>query len=404
MTEMVEASQVWLLAEQKLPTAKLVNVVSEVQYVLRHLASHAPDLYCGKPAPSKSEQEIVQLARDLSYKVSEPIVQVRFNFLAIGFEIGNISYGWNVPLVPQLVSIKKPKNWATTDNFSRRVAASKLEQAFGKDLEQPISKDPSVHLGQLLFTAIFFGCLLEKKWLEPFLTAVMQRDFFQYNGILWVEMVRKTDSSMKTDDDLHPISTYYTKRFFPDNFTLVQLYHLLDSNLVPAAISNQNPWGLLQSFMKTLPGVSFDGLPGSLDEFLKLSISRNLMLPGSLLAYATGQLKSTSLAIGPWLRCVSQKAIMVLKPESAEQLTKTPVPKIVVPRRYNAKQQEKLVTKLLQLLHPKGKDLSKSGATNILENFFKDHKHEMSPAFQLMVHWGKQLLSNHLGALQAMLQ
>ncbi|MFZ4859125.1 MAG: hypothetical protein ACOYL3_22335 [Desulfuromonadaceae bacterium] len=403
MTENDKSSHIWQLARQKIPQSKHVDVVAEIEYVLQYLADYAPDLYSGNPAPIKSEQEIVQLARDLSNKTTEPQVQVRFYFLSIGIEIGNMTYGWKVPLVPQLVRIKKPKNWATTDNFLRRRAAGKLEQAFGKNLELPISSNPSVYFGQLLFTAIFFGCLLDKKWLEPFLAAIMRQDLFQYNGVLWVEMVMQSSLCIQDDADLQPEPTFFTKRFFPDNFTLILLYRLLDHKLVPATISYTTAWNCIQTYLKTLPDLSSADLPSSLNEFLKLSISRNLIMPGSMLGYATGQLKSTSLAIGPWLRCISRRAVKVVKvvkSEISEGLIKAPIAKITVPKRYNARRVEELFVKLLRLLHPKGKDLTKGGASKIIESFYVKHKHEMSPAFQLMVQWGIQLLSTRISYLE----
>lgn len=400
MTENSEASQIWKLAEQKLPRMKNVNVLGEIGRVLQFLSVHAPDIYSGYPVPDKTEQEVLQLVLDLNRKASELQVQVRFNFLAIGFEIGNFNFGWNVPLVPQLVRIKKPLNWATKDNFTRRAVAHSLELAFGRDLERSISKDISFNIGQLLFAAIFFGGLLERKWLEPFLAAVIQGNFYQHNGILWVEMVRKTVPT-PTDADVTPDACYYTKRFFPDNFTLALLYRMLEHNQIPSGSFNPNPWKLLLAYLKTLSNVSATDLPGNLDEFLKLGLSRNLYLPGSMLAYATGKLKSTSLAIGPWLRCLSGKHIKVARAETmSDQLQPSAVPKITISKNYSIRRQEELFTRLLKDINPKEKRLSSKETADILERYLKTYKNEMSPALQLMIHWGRQLLSTRLSRLE----
>ena len=299
------ASTIWDMAATKLPKSSKIATSVEIDYVLNHLKSHHPDLYTGFPLPQKSDQEVVQLAREISFNATEPSLQVRFNFLATGLEIGNMNYGWNVPLVPQLVRIKKPTNWATPDRFEKRALAKKLEEAFGRDLERPLPKDPVVQIGQIIFTAVFFGCLLERKWLEPFLTAITQRNFFQYKSVLWIEMVQEVKRSGYGDDGKKSEITFFTKRFFPDNYTAAFLYRALDQDLLPSETSKLNPWACLQAYLKNLSGLANSELPQNLDVFLKVSVSRNLFLPGSMLAYATGQIKSTSLAIGPCLRCIT---------------------------------------------------------------------------------------------------
>ena len=399
MTERVEASAIWKQAREKLTLAKHVGTDAEISHVLRHLENNASDIYSGYPVPRRNKQEIIQLAMDLSSNVPESSVQIRFNFLAIGFEIGNKEFGWNVPLIPQLVRVRKPKNWATIDNFTRRAVTNRLEQAFGNALEHPPANDLAAQLGQILFTAVFFGGLLERGWLEAFLNAVISREFFQYKGILWVEMVRKTKLSGEqyTEQD----QPSYTKRFFPDNFTEVLLYRLLDLDLVPCAMPCPKPWDLLRSYLKSLPGISDLQLPCSLDEFLKLAISRNLFLPGSMLSFANGKLRSTSLAIEPWLRCISGKAVRNSRPEKpVNQHDQDDALMLIEPKKYSSKRQEALFGKLMEEISPKKNvELSRSATGKIFVKMLIDHKNELSPAFQLMIFWGKQLLtprSSHL--------
>jgi len=399
MTGNTEAATIWKQARERLPLIKGVDTDAEISCVLRYLETNAPDLYSGSPTPRRTEQEIIQLARDLSSKVSESSVKIRFHFLAIGFEIGNKEHGWHVPLVPQLVRVRKPQNWATIDNFTRRIVASRLERSFGEALENPPANDLARHLGQVLFTAVFFGGLLERVWLEPFLNAVINREFFQHKGILWVEMVRKTN--VPTGQNSMPVESCYTKRFFPDNFTVILLYRLLDLGLVPSVMPCPKPWDLLKSYLKTLPDVYDLQLPDSLDEFLKLAISRNLFLPGSMLSYATGKLKSTSLAIEPWLRCISGVAVRNSRPEKPlDPQDLAGALKLVMPRKYSSKRQDALFGKLLEEISPKkGVELSRPETKTIYERMLADHKNELSPAFQLMIYWGKQLLtprSSHL--------
>jgi len=390
-----KVSEVWRLAEKKIPKSNAVDIAVEINHVLHYLSNNEPDIYKGWPLPSRTDEEVIQLARDLSYNATEPVLQVRFAFLAAAFEVGNESYGWNMPLVPTLVRINKPDNWATTDRFAKRGSARNLEKAFGKDLERPISKDPITFLGRVLFTAMMFGCLLERKWLTPFLEAVIQRQFFQFRGILWIEMVLEQKRTSLEDDGIEEKS-FYTKRFFPDNLTLALLYRGLDLTLFPTSKIDLSPWEILRNYIKELPGLSSSGLPNSLNEFLSICIARNLFLPGSLLSYATGKLKSTSLAIGPWLRCISNKAIVVKKLKATTQQENVAIRKITECKAYSVKRQEELFKKLRKSLKPPGSNLSSRKARGILAKFYRNHKTEISPTFQLMILWGRQLLHKRL--------
>jgi|GEM_PF-7082201 integrase len=393
MTGPTKAATVWSHAKKKLAPSKEVDLDKEVTHVLKYLETEATDLYTGTPPPRRNEEDIIQLARELSRNVPESRARVRFHFLGLGFEIGNKEHGWHVPLVPQLVRVKKVRNWATVENFTRRVIADRLELAFAEALEQPPAEDLAGNLGQVLFTAVFFGGLLERTWLEPFLEAVIHRDFFQHKGIIWVELTRKNKAP--SDLPAESAETTYTKRFFPDNFTAAQLYRLLDLGLLPYPIPCPRPWDLLQSYLKNLPGISDLPLPANLTEFMKLAVSRNLYLPGSMLSYATGALKSTSLAIEPWLRCISGKAVINSRPDMTNQLQiQTGDTKVTPPKKYSFRRQETLFKKLLKEIGPvKGKELSTTETKAVFERMLGERKSELSPAFQLMLLWGKQLLS-----------
>ena len=400
MSVLAGAAEVWREVEPKIPPNRQVDVAKEVRHVLNYLAENVPELYRGMPVPKMTEDEIIAVTRSLSHNATEACVQVRFYFLAKGIEIGNVRHGWKVPLIPHLVRIKKPANWATLGNFAGRTVARKVEHAFGVDLELPPSPDPAVQYGQLLFSAIFFGCLLEIVWLEPFLSAVTQGQVFQHKGVLWVEMVRKNSPGPLDDALVEDEASFYTKRFFPDHFTLALLYRVLDNDLLPATLPANRPWELLQTYLKQLSGLSLSDLPKSLTEFRKLSISRNLLLPGSVLAYATGQLKATSLAIGPWLRCLTGKAFKVARPEPPGESLMASMPKLKVHLSYNAKLQEKLFKMLLKDLNPKGKIFTQKEPQVLLDKFLANHKAEISPTFHLLLLWGKQLQQERISYLE----
>jgi len=386
-------SDIWTLAEKNIRSDKSVDVEPELDFVRRYLADNEPDLWSGWPPPARSQDDIVQLARDISYRASEEAVQIRFAYLAAGFEIGNTSCGWRVPLVPQLVRVKKPLNWPTRSRFAWRQHAKKFEEAFGRDLESPIPNTPGALLGRILFSAMMFGALLDRKWLTPFVQAVSKREFYQYRGVLWIEMVKEHKRS--TDWENGENSTI-TRRYFPDHFTQALLYRGLDMGLLPTQKSDFDTWDILSTYIKRLPGLSSADIPSSLGEFLNLCVGRNLLLPGSLLSYATGKIKSTSLPIAPWLRCITNKAIPVSRPLPAAQEQKFRAPKVYVNPKFNHKKQEKIFTDLLKQISPQKCDLSSGKSRGILVKTLQNHKHEISCAFQLLLHWGKQLLSPRL--------
>lgn len=398
MTDATKPSVVWELAGKNMAAIRGADIAAEISYVLRCLAEQMPDLYSGSPAPRKTKEEMVEFTRGLSVRVAEPCLQARCNFLATGIEIGNRDYKWDVPLVPQLIRLKKPLNWATKENFTRRHSAAKLEQAFGRDLEQPLSESPSVHFGQLLFSAMFYGALLEGKWLEPFLMAVAKKEIYQYNGILWVEMTRT--STRVLGDKQKPETPTYTKRFFPDYFTQTLIYRLLDHGMLPVE-QPLAPWTCLQSYLPSLPGLSKSELPAKFLEFQRLALSRNLLLPGSLLSYATGRVKSTSLAIGPWLRCISGRAVRVERPVTTLNLEQYSEPvQVTAPRKLSLELQEKLFDELMAQIDPDVGEISGKEMKAAFEQLLVRHRRELSPAFQLLLYWGRQLLSPRASHLE----
>jgi hypothetical protein len=124
VTGPIKAATVWSHARKRLPLSKEVDLDKEVTHVLKYLETEATDLYTGTPPPSRNEEDIIQLARELSLNVPESRARIRFHFLGLGFEIGNKEHGWHVPLVPQLVRVKKARNRATVENFGFLVVSS----------------------------------------------------------------------------------------------------------------------------------------------------------------------------------------------------------------------------------------------------------------------------------------
>jgi integrase len=75
--------------------------------------------------------------------------------------------------------------------------------------------------------------------------------------------------------------------------------------------------------------------------------------------------------------------------------------KLVVPRKYSSKRQDALFGKLLEKISPKkGVEISRPETRAIFERMLVDHKKELSPAFQLMIFWGKQLLTHRSSYLE----
>ena len=360
------------------------------------LNEYFQDLYQGIEGSSYPVNSILALSQQLSSKVTSSKKAECFNFVAAGFELGNLTLDWDVPLSPVYFSINREENYATCNKFQPTNNADDIVNAIAKDLETGLLDNNIVRCGQILVSAILFGGLMNRKLLQPFMVSLQNRHYYQSGKVFWVEMNIQPTDATKHDKPL-------THRLVPDHMTRLLIYRLLQGAEASGHKTEMlDPWICASTFLKqlNLPEAS---QPSSLKDLLNIAFSRHIrLLPHSVLGYARGDLPATSLPIESWLRCLTGRAIPVTRPIPQDQ-DKRPlrVRRIANNEKCNAARQLELMSVLLKKVRrPKTGKITLKQGKGILKKFRKEFKIELSPTFQLLIYWSERLLEKRTTQLE----
>jgi len=391
-------AKIWFQATRRnLPeTAGLENFTPEETAVLQILHENFRTMYLGLEGVAHETETILTLAQDLSAGAKSAVKKERFDFLARGIDLGNRTLKWDVPLTPVYVATNREKSYLRPDNFSQTGKVATLIAAFARDLAQPIPGNESARLGQLLLSAILFGGLLEQRWLAPLITAIKTRQIYQAGTWLWLEMLEQKPASKSSEDRKEDgPSTVAHKRWVADYQTQLLIYRYLEQAEDSARAKAPTPWQALADSLKRLDLLE-EECPQSLSELRQWALARmKLLLPHSLVGYASGDLPSTCLPIGPWLRNMTDLAVPVSRPEQiTERPAKIRVPTISDVTPTSEARQVELIKTLRKEISPRRAKikLSARAIRRRLTKFRTAHGRHLSPTFQLLIHWGLQLL------------
>lgn len=386
--------------------------------VLDYLWEFFPGLYLGTPQEIHPKETILYISREISKNVATSEKRERFDFLARGFELGNLSLpGWDVPLGPVYVKINREENYSRQDRFRPLGCAEHFIEAFRLSLESSDISDRKELLGQLLVSAILFGGLLSRKWLGPFQECVQRKGYYQEGSIVWFDMAERGGEAQSEQNGVGPADGM-VRRLVPDHLTrlLLYRYHKQDEKESNKSAAS-DPWDNISAFLK---GQSFSESlsPKSLNELFAWAFARYLtLLPHSLVGYASGKLPAQSLPIGPWLRTISGRAIPVLKslPEDLYQ-NLGGVQKITVQSQAHKSDQQQLLSELLKTLRFNKKTskslrsrqqafgttgkISRQRARRTITIFMHRNRSRMSATLQLLLHWAQSLLTEKVSHLE----
>lgn len=417
-------SIIWLEAAKRLAGKKSdAEFTIQQERVLEYLWHNFRGLYLGMPDEKHAKETILLISRDLSHNTSTAFKRERFDFLSQGFDLGNRTIsGWSVPLGPVYVKVNRQENFSRQDRFRPITQAEKFVEVFGKSLEIPNCTDKDMLLGQILISAIFFGGLLDRRWLHPFLLSIQAGHYYQEGPVFWVDMVEKRkNTSVAPGDsvDNDSATNQLVRRLVPDHLTrlLIYRYHRLTGGSNKTQLY-QDPWKCAQSYVK-IAGFAASTSPRSLTELSNWAFSRYLtILPHSLVAYACGKLEAVSLPAGPWLRTISGMAIPVTKAsEECQSENRVTKPGIVLNQHTQKSEQQRLLSDLLKLIRfnkktAKGirsrlktseKDIGRikrQKARRIINVFLQHNKSRMSATLQLLLHWALRFLKEKVSHLE----
>jgi len=356
--------------------------------VLDFLYEYFQDLYLGVSKSTYTTNDILALSQQLSNQIRPNQKAESFNFLVHGLELGNGTLDWDVPLAPVYFTIKREQNYATQTKFTPINPVDDIISAITTDIESGLPNDDIESLGQILVSAILFGGLINRRWLQPFMKSIQNSTYYQYNNIFWVEM---TDQQQATATPNRPI----VHRLIPDYLTRTLISHLQQKPLGNIIKRKRTPWLCISAYMKKL-NLLERKQPKSLKELMSIAFSRYLIfLPHNLVGYACGDLPAVSLPIEVWLRCLTGKAIPYTKPTVITDEENRPLRVRRIHSNEDCKiaLQLELMSKLLKRIsRPKTGKLSQRKAKKILFDFRQETKHVLSPTFQLLLYWAERLL------------
>lgn len=391
-------ARIWYKATRRnlSETAGLDVFTPEEMVVLQTLHENFRAMYLGLEGVAHEVETILVLTQDLSIKTKPVAKKERFDFLSRGIDLGNRTLRWDVPLTPVFVATNREKSYLRPDSFPLGDKAVTLVAAFARDLEQPLPDNEPARLGQLLLSAILFGGLLEQRWLAPFVDAIKLRQIYQADAWLWLEMndqkpASKSDESGKAEERIASAH----KRWVADYQTQLLIYRYLEHSAVGTRLQKTTLWEAATGALKRLD-LREEDRPQSLSDLRRWALSRaKLLLPHSLVGYASGDLPSTSLPIGPWLRNMTDLAIPVSRPEPVkDRPAKTRRPQIIDNSPTSEARQIELFKALRKELSPRRAKTKLSARTirRRLNSFRAAHGQHLSPTYQLLIHWGLQLL------------
>jgi integrase len=318
------------------------------------------------------------------------------NFFERIVSYGNRKLDWKVPSISRETSPLHHKNSCTKDSFADYLRMEAILKDFYSDLEDPIPKKADERIGQILFSAICHGALLNRRWLKPFMLSLSEG--INLSGSwLWVEIKGESENSK----ELH--AWHARNRWVADPLTHFLIMRWVDE--YPEDRKNLKKTDILGA-IKKCRFLQKHGKIRTIGGLLKLARARaDHLIPGFLSAYAAGNLPSVCLDRFTWARVVfnkpahypAQSKTADLAPIDVEILRSPPE----VSGDFEPEDQIKILKKLL------GEEFWKSvgrgteivpvttakEAQKFLDKFLKENSGNLCQVFVLLIEWAKQLLN-----------
>ena len=235
--------RIWFDAAARIARTDQVAVFTENQQrVLDYLWEEYSGLYLGLPGEVHSKESVFILSRTISARSSVADKRECFDFLARGFERGNLNLpGWDVPLGPVYIKINREENFSRQDLFRPIASAEEFVAAFAAALPIRASLDRSALVGQILLSAVLFGGLLDRKWLKPFQQCLLEKTVYQEGAFVWVDM-----SDGRSED-----TQRVERRLVFDRLTRLLVYRYLRMGAAAhTGTVSGNPWQNITAYLR----------------------------------------------------------------------------------------------------------------------------------------------------------
>ena len=318
MAQIVDLGPIWrqLLGNKPPETSRHIDLFHKRVEILQKLPPEI--LRCGHNA-SLTREELDNLLTTFSQENSARTISFVIRFLAKGLSEGRKTLGWKVAIPPVTITIKREQSRFTPAGFVELSRLRQIEAAFIKSLRNASALSYEQHLGRLLLSAMLFGGLIQRQWLEPWLRAISKPKVMIHDTILWVDMERVWQHPRKASDVYYEGSRkrnaeapiFMNRRWIGDPVTRSLILQWLQ---LPGLIDRKNrhlpnAYDLVTMFLKKV-GLAKELHPVNLKHLIVMAeIRLGLIVPSYLASYAAGDIVSVSVPAETWTRLLSGKAV-----------------------------------------------------------------------------------------------
>ncbi len=276
------------------------------------------------PGIAKGEKYAVLTKEQLEPRLSQARLKLNagsyiklIRFLIRGLVKGKKEYSWDVSIPALPIGLPREPARFTPLKFKELNNLRRLETVFIRSLSSGHELTPKQRLGQLLFSAILYGGLIDRQWLEPWLGSLCDRVRGDGSS-LWLEMQRIWQYQRDPKDGTNGAkkrsaakTIIISRRWFADPLTKSLIIRWQSDADTGKAFSGTlpNAYDLVKIFL-IHAGSPKQDIPDNVARLLKMAETRlGLTVAPFLASYAAGSVKAVSLAPEVWVRLNSGRLL-----------------------------------------------------------------------------------------------
>ena len=382
------------------------------ELVIGLIMTNEPELFLGKLGIFVPENRINKLLDKIQDSCSSRDLKLCRNFFIKGLANGVKKEKWKLIIPSTSIILPRQKSPFTPDSFIPLKALSYLKDQFKLSIEEPTfyqnnssylhrvrkikkfkeSNSSQLHAGQIIFSAILNGGLLNKKWIDT-LAEGIKNNVIVDNDLLWIDL----EIVEKNKEDENSLF----RRWFPDPLTslLILRWKKIHGNHWPKCIShsnnNKSPIAiLLEQYILSLEVTS----KPTFNEFMKaVRTHLGLRIPQFLVNYAINYDIGLSLSPTAWTRLYSSSVL--IKPEFKKNQSQNSEDKNfrafkkIVHKLPNEFDDQLSILKNFKSLFKANNAVKTSTVMKKIEHFL-NKKQKVSPILFALIDWSTEMLTS----------